>query len=62
MAAFQAKTEMGVDLGEVLAAQACGELSYEIDTEIVKTLYENATEYADLTWNKRLPLGVNKRD
>lgn len=62
MAAFQAKTEMGVDLGEVLAAQACAELSYEIDTEIVKMLCDNATEYADLTWNKRLPMGVSKRD
>lgn len=28
MAAFQAKTEMGIDLGEVLATQACAELSY----------------------------------
>lgn len=25
---FQAKTEMGIDLGEVLATQACAELSY----------------------------------
>lgn len=29
MSAFQAKTEMGIDLGEVLATQACGELSYK---------------------------------
>ena len=28
MAAFQAKTEMGIDLGEILATQACAELSY----------------------------------
>ena len=62
MAAFQAKTEMGVDLGEVLATQACGELSYEIDTEIVKLLATNAKEFDDLKWNKRLPVGVNKRD
>ena len=62
MAAFQAKTEMGVDLGEVLAAQACAELSYEIDTEIVKLLQNSATQHDDLIWNKRLPLGVSKRD
>lgn len=62
MAAFQAKTEMGIDLGEILATQACAELSYEIDTEVVKLLADNATTYADLTWNKRCPVGVSKRD
>ena len=62
LAAFQAKTEMGVDLGEILATQACAEVSYEIDTEVVKLLANNATSYADLTWNKRLPIGVSKRD
>ena len=62
MAAFQAKTEMGIDLGEVLATQACAELSYEIDTEIVKLLNDNAKYYPDLEWNKALPVGVSKRD
>ena len=62
MAAFQAKTEMGIDLGEVLATQACAELSYEIDTEIVKLLADNAHEEADLTFDKKLPVGVGKRD
>ena len=62
MAAFQAKTEMGIDLGEVLATQACAELSYEIDTEVVKLLVNNAAEEADLTWNRNLPYGVGKRD
>jgi hypothetical protein len=62
LAAFQAKTEMGVDLGEVLATQACAELSYEIDSEVVNLLASNATPHADLTWNKRLPIGVSKRD
>lgn len=62
MAAFQAKTEMGIDLGEILATQACAELSYEIDTEVVKMLADNATAFADLTWNKRCPVGVSKRD
>ena len=62
MAAFQAKTEMGIDLGEILATQACAELSYEIDTEIVKLLDENAETFEDLTWNRALPVGVSKRD
>lgn len=62
MAAFQAKTEMGIDLGEILATQACAELSYEIDTEVVKLLADNAIAHDDLTWNKRLPVGVGKRD
>lgn len=62
MAAFQAKTEMGIDLGEVLATQACAELSYEIDTEVVKMLSDNAEEEKDLVFNKHLPVGVGKRD
>jgi hypothetical protein len=63
MAAFQAKTEMGIDLGEVLATQACAELSYEIDTEVVKLLDKMAGEAkADLRFDKALPVGVSKRD
>jgi len=62
MAAFQAKTEMGIDLGEILATQACAELSYEIDTEIVKLLDQNAEYFDDLEWNKALPVGVGKKD
>lgn len=62
MAAFQAKTEMGIDLGEILATQACAELSYEIDTEVVKMLVDNATAHTELTWNKRCPHAISKRD
>lgn len=63
MAAFQAKTEMGIDLGEVLATHACAELSYEIDTEIVKLLDKMAGDAEkDLVFNKALPVGVSKRD
>ena len=62
MAAFQAKTEMGIDLGEILATQACAELSYEIDSEVVKLLNDNAEAFDDLTWNKALPVGVGKKD
>lgn len=62
MAAFQAKTEMGIDLGGILATQACAELSYEIDTEVVNLLTDNATTYEDLKWNKALPPAISKRD
>jgi len=63
MAAFQAKTEMGIDLGEILATQACAELSYQIDTEVVKLLNKAAGKaLPQLTFNKALPYGVNKRD
>ena len=46
--------------------QACGELAYEIDTEIVAMLRDGAKEgtTADelkaLTWSKTLPVGVSK--
>ena len=63
MAAFQAKTETGTDLGEVLATQACAELSYEIDTEVVMLLDKEAGDaVADTTFNKRVPTGVAKAE
>lgn len=62
MAAFQAKTEMGIDLGEVLATQACAELSYEIDCEVVNMLINNAEEFDDLIFSRTLPIGVSMRD
>lgn len=61
MAAFQAKTETGTDLGEVLATQACAELSYEIDTEVVDLLNANAG-VAAVSFNKTLPVGVSKTE
>lgn len=59
--AFQAKTDYGFSLDKQIAEQACGELAYEIDTEIVAMLKEGAGE-ADtaLTWSKTLPAGVSK--
>ena len=58
---FQAKTETGTDLGEVLATQACAELNYEIDTEVVHLLDTMAGEaVAETTFNKTLPVGVSK--
>lgn len=42
IAAFQAKTDYGIDLAEQLSTQAQGELAYEIDTEGVLMLYNGA--------------------
>lgn len=59
--AFQAKTDYGFSLDKQIAEQACGELAYEIDTEIVTMLKEGAGEaLAELTWSKTLPVGVSK--
>ena len=62
IAAYQAKTDYGVDLGDQLAEKAVGELSYEIDTEITNMLVENAAFDADLEWSKTLPVGVSKAE
>ena len=68
IAAYQAKTDYGVDLGNQLAEKAVGELSYEIDTEVTNLLYETAkantspAELAELTWSKTLPVGVSKAE
>lgn len=62
VAAFQAKTDYGFDLGDQLAEKACGQLTYEIDTEVVELLVElaksgdNATQ--TVKFNERLPHGV----
>ena len=64
--AFQAKTDYGFSLDKQIAEQACGELAYEIDTEIVAMLKDGAAEgttaeeLAALTWSKTLPVGVSK--
>ena len=59
--AFQAKTDYGFSLDKQIAEQACGELAYEIDTEIVEMLANGAKEGGvALTWNKALPVGVSK--
>ena len=62
IAAYQAKTDYGVDLGDQLAEKAVGELSYEIDTEITNMLVENAAEDPELVWSKTLPVGVSKAE
>jgi len=59
--AFQAKTDYGFSLDKQIAEQACGELAYEIDTEIVAMLAEGAGKaLPELTWSKVLPVGVSK--
>jgi hypothetical protein len=60
--AFQAKTDYGFSLDKQIAEQACGELAYEIDTEIVDMLYKAAFEKKEeiLEWSKVLPVGVSK--
>ena len=63
MAAFQAKTDYGVDLGDQLAEKAVGELSYEIDCEVIAMLDEIAGEVdSELVFDKTQPIGVSKRD
>lgn len=70
IAAFQAKTDYGFDLGDQLAEKAVGQLSYEIDTEITNLLIDNAPDHsgetgaidADLRWSKTLPVGVSKTE
>ena len=62
--AFQAKTDYGFSLDKQIAEQACGELVYEIDTEMVMMLYGAAFAKAEdvetLTWDKTIPVGVSK--
>lgn len=60
IAAFQAKTDYGFDLGDQLAEKAVGQLSYEIDTEVTQLLIDNAPADGDLVWSKTLPVGVSK--
>ena len=63
--AFQAKTDYGFSLDKQIAEQACGELAYEIDTEIVDMLYRAAfankgVDGQFVTFDKTQPIGVSK--
>lgn len=61
IAAFQAKQDYGFDLGDQLAEKACGQLAYEIDTEITDLLIETAGASLDeLKFNKTVPTGISK--
>lgn len=59
--AFQAKTDYGFSLDKQIAEQACGELAYEIDTDILDMLREGAgAPDTELTWSKTPNVGVSK--
>jgi len=63
VAAFQAKTDYGFDLGQQLAEKAVGQLSYEIDTEVVNLLDTTAgAANNELRWNRNIPVGVSKTE
>jgi hypothetical protein len=63
IAAFQAKTDYGFDLGDQLAEKAVGQLAYEIDTEITDKLVTLAGAVnASLQFSKVIPLGVSKAE
>lgn len=66
IAAFQAKTDYGFDMGKELAEKACAELEFEIDEEIIHFLADmgrkEENQIAEAVFNKTLPVGVSKRD
>lgn len=64
IAAFQAKTDYGFDLGQQLAEKAVGQLSYEIDTEVVNLIDKTAGNYyqddrISLRFNANRPTGIS---
>lgn len=66
IAAFQAKTDYGFDMGKDLSIKACAELEFEIDEEIIHFLAAMGrkadNQIANAVFNKTLPVGVSKRD
>ena len=64
IAAFQAKTDYGFDMGKELAEKACAELAFEIDEEIIHFLAAMGRKQVveGAVFNKELPVGVSKRD
>ena len=62
IAAFQAQAEYGMNLGDQLAEQAVGELSYEIDSEVVYGLVDAAPMKKVLTFQANDRIGVSLAD
>lgn len=62
IAAFQAKTDYGFDLGDQIAEKAVGQLNYEIDTEITDLLIANAEHKAELEWSRQVPQYISKAE
>lgn len=60
-AAFDLKQQYGEDVTSLMASQAAGEISYEIDTEICLDLYRQAGSEME-PWSKTQPMGVNLVD
>ena len=61
-AAYDLKKQYGEEVSSLMAVQAAGEIAYEIDTEIVMDLYNQAGAGADLVWSKTAPHGVSLVD
>lgn len=61
-AAYDLKKQYGEDVTALMAAQAAGEIAYEIDTEICNDLYRMAGAGTELVWSKAQPIGVSKID
>lgn len=61
-AAYDLKKQYGEDVTALMAAQAAGEIAYEIDTEICFDLYRMAGAGTELVWSKTQPVGVSKID
>lgn len=57
-AAYDLKKQYGEDVTALMAAQAAGEIAYEIDTEICNDLYRMAGAGTELVWSKTQPVGV----
>ena len=62
IAAFQAQTDYGFNLGDQLAEQAVGELSYEIDSEIIAGLADAAPMKKGLVFLANDRVGVSLAD
>lgn len=60
-AAYDLKQQYGEDVTSLMAAQAAGEIAYEIDTEICMDLYKQAGSEIE-PWSKTAPIGVNLVD
>ena len=66
IAAFQAKTDYGFDMGKELAEKAVSELAFEIDEEIIGFLAKMGrkadNQIATGVFNKKRPLGISKKE
>lgn len=60
-AAYDLKQQYGEDVTSLMAAQAAGEIAYEIDTEICLDLYKQAGLEME-AWSKTAPIGVTLVD